>query len=229
MEFKSYSTIRAASLSLTLVMVASCLFFWGLAIARMTEGLSVWTFEEQRLSAIARGELKTSPITMLDAAGHRQTLFGSPTTSNVQRQIFIVDFIYTRCPSICQSMGSEYFRMQSQLMLFAWEAASPENRIRLLSITLDPKNDGPLELTAYGQLHHADAGYWTLATPQNVSAGQALLHDLRVIVIPDGFGGFVHNAGIHLIDGQGHLRAIYPYDQWEAALVAARGYVRESP
>lgn len=214
---------RAASASLlptlagsTLVLALALWLLW-----RATDGLSAWTFEEQRFAAASQGRLATSPIMLTDAEGKALTVFDAGAAPGRQDEVFLVDFIYTGCPSACQVLGSEYLRMQDRL-----GRSASTHRIRLLSISLDPARDGPAELAAYGKLHRTDPAYWTLASPQDAAAGRALMRDLGVIAIPDGFGGFVHNAGIHLIDARGRLRAVFPYDQWEAALTAAG---REAP
>ena len=42
-----------------------------------------------------------------------------------------------------------------------------------------------------------------------------------VVAVPDGFGGFVHNGAIHLIDADGTLRGIFDLDEWPQALERA--------
>jgi len=212
----------AVGLMPTLAMASACLGLAVCLVLKATDGLSAWTFEEQRVTAASRGKLMTSPISVLDAEGRSLTVFDAEQASSSRDDMFLVDFIYTRCPSVCQALGSEFFRMQAQLAHDVHGGSPPTHRVRLLSISLDPAHDGPDALAAYGELHRADPAYWTLASPRTVAAGRALMRDLGVIAIPDGSGGFVHNAGIHLIDGQGRLRAIFPYDQWQSALAAAR-------
>jgi protein SCO1/2 len=54
------------------------------------------------------------------------------------------------------------------------------------------------------------------------AALRALLDTFGVVVIPDGMGGFVHNAAIHLVDEEGRLGAIYDLGE-ERAVLAALG------
>ncbi|PTT84231.1 hypothetical protein DBR42_15225 [Pelomonas sp. HMWF004] len=53
-------------------------------------------------------------------------------------------------------------------------------------------------------------------------ASAELLGTLGVVAVPDGFGGFVHNSGIHLVDRQGRVRQVFDYTDWQSALAAAR-------
>jgi protein SCO1 len=64
---------------------------------------------------------------------------------------------------------------------------------------------------------------------QTPSESRALLRALGVVVVPDGSGGFVHNGAIHLLDGQGSLRALFDYTRWPEALAAARRVAEEAP
>jgi protein SCO1/2 len=94
---------------------------------------------------------------------------------------------------------------------------------------MDPARDGSTELSDHARLHRADGQRWRVAAPVDATEGARLQRDLGVVVVPDGFGGFVHNAGIHLIDGQGRLRAIRDFDQWEDALATARRMTQAAP
>jgi protein SCO1/2 len=43
-----------------------------------------------------------------------------------------------------------------------------------------------------------------------------------VVVIDDGFGGFAHNAAIHIVRADGRLVRIFDFNEPEAALAWAR-------
>ena len=47
----------------------------------------------------------------------------------------------------------------------------------------------------------------------------ALLARAGVVVVSDGQGGFVHNAGLHLVDAGGRLTAIF--DTWDSERLRA--------
>jgi len=42
------------------------------------------------------------------------------------------------------------------------------------------------------------------------------------VVIPDGWGGYAHNAGLHVIDTSGRLVGIYDLDAWPEAMAHAQ-------
>jgi protein SCO1/2 len=49
-----------------------------------------------------------------------------------------------------------------------------------------------------------------------------LLASFEVVVIPDGMGGFEHNAALLVVDAHGHLVRIFDYAEMETALAYAQ-------
>jgi len=50
---------------------------------------------------------------------------------------------------------------------------------------------------------------WRVAGIAKSRARDALLDRAGVVVIPDGMGGFVHNAGLYLVDADGRLTTVF--------------------
>ena len=199
-------------LTATLAACALCAAAFVAGVARLTEGFEVWTFEGLRRSAAARGELRM-PITALrDSTGREAGM--SPG------QVYVVDFIYTRCESVCQSLGAEFYQAQ--------QALQPGDGVRLLSVSIDPERDGAAELAGYAKLHRADPALWTLAAPVSPTAGAGALNALGVVAVPDGLGGWVHNGAIHVVDASGRVHRVFDYADWAAALAEARRLAQRS-
>ncbi len=179
--------------------------------AWLTDGFAHWTFEERRRQqASEAGLLAPAPLLIRTSDGQQKRVFDEPTA------IYLVDFIYTRCTTVCQALGAEYFQMQEALR------AAPASRIQLISLSFDGQHDQQAALSGYARLHRADASRWVVAAPVNTATSAQLLQQLGVVAVPDGMGGFVHNGAIHLIDGRGQVRQIFDYTDWQAALLAAR-------
>ncbi|PTT84233.1 SCO family protein, partial [Pelomonas sp. HMWF004] len=113
-------------------LLACCLVLggFGLVAGRLTDGFERWTFEELRRASAARGELRFPSITLRDSRGDRWQPFNDATAS-----AYLVDFIYTRCPSVCQALGSEFHQAQEALR------QAPRNGVRLVSVSIDPLRD----------------------------------------------------------------------------------------
>jgi len=63
---------------------------------------------------------------------------------------------------------------------------------------------------------------WTIARP-TVEDLEVLMKLFGVTVIPDEWGGFQHNAAIHVIDGDGKFSAVFDTD----AVTAVVSHVTE--
>lgn len=195
------------------MLVALLLLIAFIALAsQLTRGFEFWTFESLRRDDAAAGRLRAPPALLASPQGRMPTPWPGR-----HGEIFLVDFIYTRCPTVCSALGAEYTRMQAALRQ-RFGAQSP---VRLVSIAFDAEHDTPAALQAYAAQHRQDARLWLIASPVDSAQRHRLLRALGVVAVPDGFGGFVHNGAIHLIDADGTLRGIFDLDEWPQALERA--------
>ncbi len=202
-------------LSAALCLALVTLFVWG--VWQQTAGLSVWTFEGRRELQVAAGELHAPRVAMRAVFGDHELEWPAGTTAPAA---YLVDFIYTRCPSVCRTLGSQYQQMQR--VLAAQASTDPASaQVRLASISFDVRHDGKTELQQLASSLDADPAHWSFAVPASEGDAQTLLRALGVVAIADGQGGFVHNGDIHLLDRQGRLRALFAIDEWPQALAAA--------
>lgn len=192
-------------------------FVWG--AWRQTSGFDVWTFEGRRQLQAAAGELQAPVVPLHYADGS-----DAPTpwrADSVAPAAYLIDFIYTRCPGVCQVLGNEYQQMQNQLVEHSRYDAISE-RVQLLSVSFDVRHDDVRQLHATAVRLGARRAHWRFAVPASEADSQSLLRALGVVAIADGAGGFVHNGDIHLLDREGRLRALFRFDEWPRALAAAR-------
>jgi len=176
-----------------------------------TDGFRAFTTEGARRLAIREQPRPVPEARLIDMRGRALTLAGENDRTQV------VEFIYTTCPTLCVSLGESFARLQA-----AAKAAGLADRVRLISISFDLARDGPEALRDYAEAHGADGHLWITARPDDEQALRALLQVFGVIVIPDGAGGFVHNAALHVIDRQGRLNAIFDIGEEAQVLAALR-------
>ena len=142
---------------------------------------------------------------------------GHVRLADVSGQILLVDFIYTNCPTYCAALGSVYAQLKQRL--------TPEiaaGAVRLVSVTFDPARDGPGELRAYRARHSADAAGWEVGRPSRGGDLQNWLSAFGVVVIPDGFGGYAHNAAVHVVGPDRRLIAIHNLEDLDGVEKTAR-------
>jgi protein SCO1/2 len=63
-----------------------------------------------------------------------------------------VDFIFATCTTICPVLSAGYSNIQRKL-------DDSQDRVHLVSITIDPEHDGPEELATYLQRYRAQPGW----------------------------------------------------------------------
>lgn len=183
----------------------------GLAICwRATLGFQAFTWESYRELQVQRHPVAMPVVQLQDQDGR---VF---TPDALHGQVLLVNFIYTRCTSLCTYSGTVYGRL-----LTAINKGTRKGRVRLLSISLDPAYDTPPHLRDYISRYSKQIDKrWLVARPLNAQAGKQLLSRFGVVSIPDGFGGIKHNAAVHLIDQSGHLVQILGESDYDRILQA---------
>jgi protein SCO1/2 len=177
-----------------------------MALWTETDGLRALTAESARRLEVASAPIVVPP-THLELATGETIRF-----ADLAGAIVLVDFIYTRCPTLCVSLGTNFARLQHALR------RAGRNDVRLLSISFDPEHDAPEALRAYGEAYGADMRLWSLARVTDSVELKRLLAVFGIVVIKYETGGFTHNAAIQLVDRKGRLARIYDQDDIEAAL-----------
>lgn len=115
-------------------------------------------------------------------------------------KIYIADFFFTSCPTICPKVKAQ--------MLRVYDKYQDDERVLLLSHTIDPRRDTVDRLKKYAIGLGADDPKWRFVTGDRDSI-YAMTPDYLSIanVAPESPGGFDHSGWILLIDKDRHLRA----------------------
>ncbi|NMF89628.1 SCO family protein [Aromatoleum petrolei] len=138
-------------------------------------------------------------------------------------RIALVDFIYTRCETVCSVLGTEFQQLQQEL-----KRRGLQDRVRLISISFDPADDANA-LARYASRVHADALVWRFERVADPQALRRLLDAFGIVVVPDGMGGFVHNAAIHTLAPDGRLIRIDDVGEARIALRSALARAQVAP
>ena len=124
-------------------------------------------------------------------------------SSTVDNKIWVADFFFTSCPSICPKMTAHLKEVQA--------AFKNADDLRILSFTVDPERDNAEKLAKYADMHGIDANSWSLLTGSKRDLYRYARHGLFVDAT-DGDGGaedFIHSDRLVLIDRNGHIRGYY--------------------
>ncbi|MBL8298089.1 MAG: SCO family protein [Rhodanobacteraceae bacterium] len=74
----------------------------------------------------------------------------------VQGRLVAINFVFTRCTTVCPLLGARFAQIQKRL-------GDDADRIALISVSIDPVNDTPQELARWSRAFGAAPG-WSLVT-----------------------------------------------------------------
>ena len=191
------------------------------ALFHGTQGGSAYTTETQRRSAVAQAPQQVPDFSVVDAQGQAHTLRNFLAQGE---RVWIVDFIYTRCQTLCLTLGTVFQQLQAQL-----QAEGLQGRVGLLSISFDPEQDRPEALARYAQRMQMDPALWQTLSLANPADRRQLLDSFGIMVVPAPLGEFEHNAALHIVTSDGHLVRILGLDESPAAVRAALALASAQP
>ena len=189
------SVLRTLAVSVSLIVLGI------VTLAIATDHFQTFTSETARRIEVRLHPRAVPPVTLESQSGARFNL------AELQGKWLVVDFIYTRCMSLCSVLGGKFAQLQSQLA-----APLAQGKVQLLSISFDPTRDTPPQLTDYLNRFHNHGTGWLAARPLDTRGLDTLKRVFGITVIPDNAGGYVHNDAIQIVDPQGRLVNILDSD-----------------
>ncbi|GAB3831191.1 SCO family protein [Pontibacter rugosus] len=124
------------------------------------------------------------------------------TQEAVQGKIYVTDFFFTTCPSICPKMKSQMLRI--------YEAYKDNPQVLLLSHSIDPQHDTVAVLRDYADRLGIETNKWHLLTGEKDSIYDIATKYLVAAQEDEGVaGGFAHGGNFILVDGERHIRGNY--------------------
>lgn len=124
------------------------------------------------------------------------------TQEDVKDKIYIADFFFTSCPTICPIMKSQ--------MLRVYEAFKDESRLLILSHSIDPEHDSVPVLKEYADRLQVSAPRWNFLTGnKDTIYTLAEYYMASAAEDPTAPGGFVHSGAFILVDNNRFIRGYY--------------------
>jgi len=183
----------------------------GVASWHATDGLRALTSEQARRLSIARSPRPVPDVLLEDHDGNEfrlVDLHGAPVA---------VEFIYTQCQTLCALLSAG----MRQFSAVQRSSGDVEGRVHLVSISFDAEGDSTPRLREYASHYGAARDTWRIARVRDPRDLGPLLEAFGIVVIPDGAGGFQHNAAVHLLGTDGRLARVLDADATPADLARA--------
>ena len=125
------------------------------------------------------------------------------TQEDYQGKIYVADFFFTTCPSICPIMTKNMLAIQ--------EATINDDDIMLLSHSVTPQIDSVAQLKKYALEKGVIDSKWNLVTGDKKQIYE-LARKSYFAVLDDGDGGpydMIHTENFILVDKKGRIRGTY--------------------
>ena len=126
----------------------------------------------------------------------------SVTNKTFAKKIYVADFIFLSCPTICPKMTSE--------MKSVYDSYKTNPDVQFLSHTIDPERDTVEKLKLYSESMNLNSN-WHFVTGKKEDIFSIAEKSYFTTAYKDSKepGGYVHGGGLMLVDENGHIRGVY--------------------
>lgn len=129
------------------------------------------------------------------------------TDKDILGNVFIAEYFFTTCKTICPIMNSQMQRVHKKF--------AAEERLHILSFTVDPEVDTVAQMKRYAERHSADSKQWHFLTGEKEKL-YSLARKSFFVLKPaetenqgDVGSDFIHTNNFVLVDQQMRIRGYY--------------------
>ncbi len=126
------------------------------------------------------------------------------TPGTFDDKVYVADFFFTSCPTICPTMKTQMLRI--------YEQYQNNPQVAILSHSIDPTHDTVAVLRDYAQrLGIENSEFWHFVTGDKDEIFTIGQTDYMVTADEDAAapGGFIHSGAFLLVDKQKRIRGVY--------------------
>ena len=157
-------------------------------------GINLWSVFDTKPEALT----ETVAVSVPDFSLTNQQ--GEPLgLSDMAGKIWVADFIFTNCPTICPAMTQEMARLQSEFV------ADP---VYFVSFSVDPERDTPKVLSRYASAYGADNRRWHFLTGDKTKIYQLAEQGFSLAAGHKG-SEILHSPRFVLVKADGNIHDFY--------------------
>ncbi|MGB5817868.1 MAG: SCO family protein [Saonia sp.] len=135
-------------------------------------------------------------------------------------KVYVVEFFFTTCPTICPIMNKNLVEIQEDFKEF--------EDFGVASFTINPENDTPRVLKEYAERYGITNLDWHLLTGDREAIYDLANSGFNIFAaeVPDAPGGFEHSGMFALVDKKGYIRS--RMDGFGNPIIYYRGTITEA-
>jgi protein SCO1 len=160
---------------------------------------------KEKLPILGRTEIKETD-TVYHKIAHFQFVNQDSTVitpATFEDKVYVADFFFTSCPTICPVMKSQMMRI--------YEEFEENDKVAILSHTIDPEYDTVALLHDYADRLGVKSSKWHFVTGEKDEIYDIGQTSYMVTAMEDDEepGGFLHSGAFILVDKEKRIRGIY--------------------
>ena len=157
-------------------------------------GINLWSVFDTKPEALT----ETAAVSVPDFSLTNQQ--GEPLgLSDMAGKIWVADFIFTNCPTICPAMTQEMARLQSEFVA---------DTVYFVSFSVDPERDTPRVLSRYAAAYGADDRRWHFLTGDKAKIYQLAEQGFSLAAGHKG-SEILHSPRFVLVRADGNIHDFY--------------------
>ncbi len=210
----------------TYVWVSAIILIFGVfAVYEITKRIKQGTVvENDRLASTTT----LTPLSYITSAGKKRKVPNFSfldqdsvlvTNKDYLGKVYVVDFFFTTCPTICPVMTNNLVSLQ--------DTFKDKTDFGVASITINPRYDTPTVLKTYANRYGIENPNWHLMTGQQDRIYNLAREGFYILAkeAQDVPGGFEHSGMFALVDKEGYIRS--RTDRFGNPLIYYRGTITE--
>ncbi|MFT3681923.1 MAG: SCO family protein [Ferruginibacter sp.] len=126
------------------------------------------------------------------------------TLDSLKRKILVIDFFFTRCPTICPAMAKSMKRLQDSY------AGGRDSIVQFISVSINPEFDSVTQLRKFADRYTRNHDSWWFVTGNKKEIYDFALQELKASVADAEVDtAFIHTPNFFLLDRDRVVRGWY--------------------
>jgi protein SCO1/2 len=123
--------------------------------------------------------------------------------TDLKGRILVVDFFFTRCPTICPGMAKAMKKLQTSF-------TKNDSIVQFITISVDPLHDSVTQLKKFADHYSVNPDSWWLLTGDKKDIYDFAIHELKANIADVNVDtAFVHTENFFLLDKERVVRGWY--------------------
>lgn len=124
---------------------------------------------------------------------------------DIRSKIIVMDFFFTRCPSVCPRMTVAMKKLQD-----AMKKKNDTSFVQFISLSIDPEYDSVPQLKQFADKHNVNPDNWWLVTGNKEEVYDFILKEMKANIADTQIDtAFIHTDNFFLIDRDKIIRGWY--------------------